>query len=241
MYLNDERGFGCLQEGLGTLKDYYFLYQKYVRHRRRLDGLFWDLDAPFIDHNEQFLEDIILKNAIGKVLVDAGANAGAWAIRASRSYQAIYAFEPNPVFFRSLVRNIRMNHAWNVNPVQKALGDWDGKSVHNVLINKPFKPFLPFAVDTVQLDPMNLDVSVLKIDVEGAGYQVVKGALKTIERSKPIIIMEVHTAVELEIPSLIPSYHWSKRYREMEEDWIVKENGKQVFLIGTNPMPGARR
>jgi len=39
-------------------------------------------------------------------------------------------------------------------------------------------------------------VDIIKIDVEGAGLSVIKGALKTISKDKPIIFFEVHDELE---------------------------------------------
>ena len=46
-------------------------------------------------------------------------------------------------------------------------------------------------VPTITVDSLGLDVSLLKIDVDGLEDRVIRGARTTIERSRPIIVMEV--------------------------------------------------
>jgi FkbM family methyltransferase len=60
---------------------------------------------------------------------------------------------------------------------------YDGKHVHIDQIT----------VETGKLDdfiPDNLSVDLIKIDVEGAEFRVMKGALATLKRCKPVIIFE---------------------------------------------------
>ena len=64
--------------------------------------------------------------------------------------------------------------------------------------------------DTTTLDSMNLDnVSVIKIDVEGAEFSVMRGAEKTLSRDKPIIYLELHSNCPIEILDLIQDLGYS--------------------------------
>ncbi len=49
------------------------------------------------------------------------------------------------------------------------------------------------SVEMVTLDSFNLDnVSFIKIDVEGHEIEVLKGARATLERNKPVMVIEVY-------------------------------------------------
>jgi FkbM family methyltransferase len=64
-------------------------------------------------------------------------------------------------------------------------------------IPHPADPREIIQIDTEKLDnliPADLKIRLIKIDVEGAEYQVFQGSLKTIRASKPVIIFE-HTEV----------------------------------------------
>jgi len=46
-------------------------------------------------------------------------------------------------------------------------------------------------VPTITVDSLELDVALIKIDVEGVEHRVLRGAAATIERDRPIVVMEI--------------------------------------------------
>lgn len=201
-------------------------------------------DEPFIwsvtydgmlpRHKEEFLNDLILSP--GVCLVDAGANVGAWSIRASKYYDSVHAFEPNKKFFSSLERNIALNHLDNIHAYNLALGEIDGITTQRVIYNEQMAKTTGIMddakVQTRRLDSLSLEPSIIKIDVEGAAIQVIRGALSTISAHRPKIIIETHTTDErLEgglLGKMLPEYHWVERYREYPET----AHSRQLFLVG---------
>jgi hypothetical protein len=71
----------------------------------------------------------------------------------------------------------------------------DAKPDQNQIItdtSKLRKRWTSVRVPTRCLDSFNFDtVDLIKIDVEGHEYQVVKGALKTIQRCRPAVVVEI--------------------------------------------------
>ena len=193
-------------------------------------------DGMLPRNREEFLNDLILTQ--GVCLVDVGANVGAWSIRASKYYESVYAFEPNRKFFSRLERNIRLNRLYNVHPYNVALGDTDGISTQRVIhveeLARTTGVMGDARVQTRRLDGFDLLPSIIKIDVEGAAIQVIRGALGTIRAHRPIIIIETHTSEErLEgglLDKLLPEYRWRERYREYTGTPIPR----QPFLIGSS-------
>lgn len=59
--------------------------------------------------------------------VDIGANLGLHSILMHRNGFSVTAFEPDPVHFDLLNRNLKLNDASGVTPVQAAVSDRDGK------------------------------------------------------------------------------------------------------------------
>src|SRR6266568_814904 len=219
------------------MKDWRFLYNRFVRHLQEIDGFLWDYPkkTSLIRHAEPFLDEFILR--LGNTFIDVGANVGAWSIRSNRFYKNIYANEPNVECYKSLLRNISLNKCSNIYAVNQALGDSIGIINQRILSPTILGNQMSMSqVSTVPLDNRFLyDVSLIKIDVEGAALNVIKGATQTIERNHPTLIVEVHNKEESTISSLLPNYKWIKRYRDMTPvgDWLYRENNQQVFLIGS--------
>lgn len=67
-------------------------------------------------------------------------------------------------------------------------------------------------VECVTLDSFDFkNVTFIKIDVEGHEIEVLKGALSTIQRSRPDILVEIHLGINIEdIQKLLPDYSYEK-------------------------------
>jgi hypothetical protein len=56
--------------------------------------------------------------------------------------------------------------------------------------------------------------SVIKLDIEGAELKALEGAINTIERFRPILLVEVHHPVLSEqVERSLPDYEWKTRWR----------------------------
>jgi hypothetical protein len=136
-------------------------------------------DVPYrqiTDVPEYWFDDILP----GDVVVDIGANIGAFCIRAARKTSRVTALEP--VTTALLKENIRINQV-NVRVVEGALGDgrpieicWDGCRV--VSPTYPLRKIIGIAGGC----------DFLKCDCEGAEWLIDPGDLKGIRR----IEMELH-------------------------------------------------
>ena len=96
-----------------------------------------------------------------------------------------------------LIKNIEQNKFSNIISNRKAVSDRKGKvklyhhgsATHSILSNRRSKNYE--RVEAIKLDDFLKDVKnidLLKIDVEGAEYLVLKGAEKTLKKTKKIII-----------------------------------------------------
>jgi len=134
-----------------------------------------------------------------RTYVDVGANVGHTCVPFINKFEKVIAFEPHPECFDILREQpgiTALNFALldetkivklklHKNSVDKpehgsiALRrnkDWDGKE---------------FDVYGTTLDSFNFDtVDFIKIDVEQGELEVIKGSLKTIEKTKPVIMFE---------------------------------------------------
>lgn len=147
------------------------------------------------------------------LFIDVGAYVGLYTVLAAKMGWRVLALEPNPISFILLKYNVKMHGIRNkVVLARKAAGSVCGISKFTLaespsessftLYLRPEVRYLDLDVEVDRLDNliMNSDLSrgikkepkVIKIDVEGAGLEVVRGAMEVIRRFRPTIIMEVH-------------------------------------------------
>jgi FkbM family methyltransferase len=155
---------------------------------------------------------INLLHSIGRkaeVFFDIGANTGFISIQMSLLPLAkkVYAFEPLPRAYSSLVRNIELNALKNCSTFQLAVGKENSISklyVPNVyaiptassLDPNKYKDNYAIEVTTVTLDNFVqsediTNIDIIKIDVEGKEYDVFTGMRSVIGRMRPYIICEI--------------------------------------------------
>jgi FkbM family methyltransferase len=115
-----------------------------------------------------------------------------------------FAFEPLPHMFEKLVDKYKANH--RIHLYNYALSDKESLCDFNYVKTNPAYSGLQkrkypksdeiverIMVKTNTLDnllPGNYPISLIKIDVEGAEYQVLLGARNTIKKYKPIVVFE---------------------------------------------------
>lgn len=135
--------------------------------------------------------------------VDIGANRGSWAGPASRIFSEVHAFEPNVQLFRAL----KLLAPANMKVYRTALSDRSGTATFSVPVldghqvdtrgslNSDANPGMAeetITVTTATLDSLKLrNVDVIKIDVEGHEEATLKGAMETVRRERPCLIVEI--------------------------------------------------
>ena len=112
-----------------------------------------------------------------------------------------FAFEPIPYLYEQLCENFKSARVFNY-----ALSDKTGETSFFVLPDKPALsglneretihkelPREKITIQTERLDeviPSEVKIDYIKIDVEGAEGLVISGALETIKRNKPFVVLE---------------------------------------------------
>lgn len=148
------------------------------------------------------------KLARGKTFIDVGANIGHYTImlaNANRDSQ-IFAIEPEKRNLNILRENARLNKLRNCTIIPLVAykkrsklvlyNDMGGKNEGSYSIVKSSARAKKERVSADKLDNMSREfgiknVGLIKIDVEGAEEDVVKGALMLLRRYRPNIILEV--------------------------------------------------
>jgi FkbM family methyltransferase len=173
--------------------------------RRSLRFRIRALKARFRDQRAEL--DIIGRHIRpGDVVCDIGANKGSfiywlsWSVRHGR----VVAFEPQPELARGLVDVCRAINLSNVMVEAKAVyshsGDRDlylptghqpGASLHRKTLAA--ESFATLSVPMVSLDDYFNEsdkVTLLKIDVEGAELEVLRGAQRILRQHAPLLVFE---------------------------------------------------
>lgn len=117
---------------------------------------------------------------------------------------AHYGFEPVPVLYEGLLK--KYSGVKNCHLLDTALSDKKGTSSFNYVVSNPsYSGLLKRSYDhpneqdtlitvhTERLDdllPADLPVDLIKIDVEGGEILVLRGAMGTLARCKPVVIFE---------------------------------------------------
>ncbi|MDQ6665785.1 MAG: FkbM family methyltransferase [Acidobacteriota bacterium] len=150
----------------------------------------------------------------GSVFLDVGAHIGYFSMKASpRAGKTgkVLAFEPNPETLKLLRDNVRVNNAANVVvlPVactsrESQLTFWASASFNTGMSSLSREnaditykePPRPYQVRGRRIDDiireMNLErVDAIKIDVEGAEVEVLRGTRETLRRFHPKLVVEV--------------------------------------------------
>ena len=160
---------------------------------------------PLSSLDEVFFEKIYDQESFipstNDTIIDIGAHTGDWTLYCSKVHKVrkIYAFEPLSENIYWAKKILDLNSCTNVNLLSYGISDIEGKSkvtyvgnqlsIANLDISNGKKEIINFKT----LDSLNLEGSILKIDVEGYETKVLQGALKTIRKSRPKIIVETHS------------------------------------------------
>lgn len=129
-----------------------------------------------------------------RAAIDVGAHIGLWSYFMAHEFETLYAFEPHPLHADLWCKN--MAGIANAGLYRKALGDRQGVvaletrtkgSSGDTQVRVGVKGETPM----ITLDSMNLqNIDLIKIDCEGYEEFVLRGAVETLTRCKPCVIVE---------------------------------------------------
>lgn len=126
----------------------------------------------------------------GKIVLDVGANSGGVAKRFSEEASEVFALEPHPGNYASLLDQIKIRNLSNIKPFQMAASNFNGESelvereshgIHSLGPHNRGKVISKIPIQVQKLDDFWLEhitspVALLKIDVEGFETEVLEGA-----------------------------------------------------------------
>ena len=201
-------------------------------------------------------EDDIIKRFTpkeGDIVIDIGAHIGLYTIISSKRVGAngkVVAIEADPSNFEMLNSNIKLNQLTNVIPLNYAVHSKETKvklylpsgesgfTKYNTImpnwINAQEK-FVEVNANTLdyllQLNEIRQEeVNWIKIDVEGAEFEVLKGATNVLSKSKDIaILMELHGPPHVYRPKVEEFANLYNFKIEFEKSY--EENGSMHIIM----------
>ncbi|NIQ80597.1 MAG: FkbM family methyltransferase [Anaerolineae bacterium] len=139
----------------------------------------------------------------GKLAVDVGASQGEFTFKFAEKYKRVIAYEPLPAARQIMAARVMPDNV-EVRPtaVWSSCGrltlyahSWDKLTgIHKTHPQWPSISDMPFDVKAVSLDSdLRSQVpDLIKIDTEGAETRIIDGAMDTIERCRPKLMIELH-------------------------------------------------
>jgi FkbM family methyltransferase len=204
-------------------------------------------------YEENETEYLLKRSQTLTTFFDIGANVGYYSLLASTQITInkgkIYAFEPVSKTYNRLLENISLNNLTCVKTYPFAISDsnatfkinigndqnWGMSSItkHKHSSNQS-EIVKCMTLDTFCNENQVKNIDLIKIDVEGAEFKVLKGMEKIITDHKPEILIEILD--ENLNPNGITSqdvfnYLWEKGYKSYE----ISRNGelKQITIAGS--------
>ncbi len=147
-----------------------------------------------------------LDSVRNKHIIDAGGYVGDTALLfSSYTDKNIHVFEASPSNMDIIRETIRLNHLDNIVPVSKALGEKSGTATFslgernscNSLVERPGYNYPDhIEVPVVTLDDYvrenNIEVGLIKVDIEGGEQLLLRGAVETIRTQHPILLISIY-------------------------------------------------
>lgn len=150
------------------------------------------------------------------VVVDVGANHGAFTVFAAQWAEKVFAFEPEPENYRLLCANIELNDLKNVTPFRMAMTKERGKRNFYVAEKQHsgcHSFFLERYEKTIEVKTLSIadlieqesltKIDFLKLDCEGSEIEIIEGL--SLENAKMIgqIALEFHQITDYSTEDMV--------------------------------------
>ena len=193
----------------------------------------------------------------GMTVIDIGAHIGYYTLLFAKcvgSSGRVFSFEPLPTNFALLQKNVQLNNLRQVQTFNQAVFSRAGEITISVPDDQPNsgngsvcldKGVQQFRVNAVLLDAFCEEFlirpDVLKMDVEGAEYEVLMGAKRVIAQFRPKLLIELHhfdgNPAAHPVPDLVSGwgYHidWIERWQLTS--YILATPGTPAVEYGLTP------
>ncbi|MBZ5701823.1 MAG: FkbM family methyltransferase [Acidobacteriia bacterium] len=188
----------------------------------------------------------------GMTALDIGAHVGFYSLLLARLVGPrgrVISFEPMPDNFARLVENLRLNQLQQVTPVNLAVLARSGELEANVPEGEPYSGsislYQDYGTPRIRVRATSLDeffansaerLEFIKMDVEGAEGEVLRGGIETLRRFRPRFLIELHhfdgDVSANPVPALLESLNydvtWLERWKMTSHILAVPRNAKPL-------------
>lgn len=196
------------------------------------NSLYWE---GTYGHEPETIKKWVDNAEKANVVFDIGSNSGVYSLYAAAAgAKKIYSFEPVKRVYEILNENIKLNSFESIQPCHYAISDKEGiQELYDPGGNEPTSATLSKEfgmnhlggiytksyVEVISIDKfceLNLikEVNLIKLDVEGYEEYAIKGMVKTVERNKPLIFIEVLDEYETNLKKIVEevfkNYKWER-------------------------------
>ncbi len=202
---------------------------------------------------------------VNAVVIDVGANVGRWSLLVSQIFKTkkIFAFEPFENTFKNLLKNKINNPDVDLELINAAVGDQiktvymkikdsTNSGMNSICENTDSALEQNTALESITLDHFYShkkneinQIDVIKIDVEGYEYHVLRGAEKIISEFQPLIICEIddqllgqNQTTPNEIFSFLEKYNYTIQqlpdYSTLSSDGVYKNVHFDMIALPKN-------
>ncbi len=229
-----------ISEKIHEVKNYHENKSAFFTTHRWCDYISNSIDNGQIwePHLHRVFEKYVKPDSI---VLEAGCHIGTHTIKLAKLCEKLYGFEPLPLSFSILQNNLELNEINNTELIKKGLSNNIGTTTfqwiprYNIgaagLNNNPNgmanlrgdenlcdSLSESVSVELITIDSLKLNkLDFVKIDVEGYETLVIEGAMETIARCKPIIVMEC----------------WKEQMKEIDLEFVRSEY-QNIIQLGYN-------
>lgn len=185
-----------------------FIFPEKFLHKKRLERSIKNLDEAEIELVKNFIKPQTDS-------IDVGVYRGVYSYEMSKYSQFVHSFEPNPIIFNDLNKNLtklskkiklyncalsNQNKLMDLKvPIRnsqfgkKNYEEYYEMGKATIHIENNFQNFEKFEINTKKLDEIDFknQISFIKIDVEGHEKEVIEGGLNIIQEFKPKLLVEI--------------------------------------------------
>jgi FkbM family methyltransferase len=173
-----------------------------LRHGRQVPLLYRELIGTWVlitgEYEEAEADAVAMLARPDAVTIDVGAHAGIITTAAAGAAREVWSFEPTPETSSRLDETVRLNGLGNVTVFRNAVGVGRSSATIDstadpglVTIGTGSLDVAVVALDDVWEDHGRPPVSLVKIDVEGAEEDVIRGARCLLAVCQPAVLVEV--------------------------------------------------
>jgi len=208
-------------------------------------------------------EYILAQNYTNPKIIDVGGHCGE-SIKGFLKFNKnskIYSFEPNKKLFLKIKKKFKQNknikvfnYAISENKIYKLyipqvfgidLTLWSSFSkeylrdrwTNFTSINFNFLKVNEISVKSKKLDFFKINPDIIKIDAEGAEFEIIKSCKKILSKNKPLLIIEFHSQNFSKIKKLLSNYKYTPylfNFREKKLKSITNYNLKKIKSRSTS-------